>query len=103
MNLLNCGLSLALLLTCCQGEPSEGCGSHVSIQPGRNHKYHVTVADPIQGSVSRDYILHLPANFDTSNSLALPLVLDYHGWTGSADNQVDNVPWAELADTEGFL
>ena len=96
-------LILSLFLGNVSGEPSEGCGSHVSGQPGSNHKYRVTVSDPFQGSVSRDYILHIPANFDTSNTVALPLVLDYHGWTGSADDQVNSVPWAQLADTEGFL
>ena len=85
------------------GVPSEGCGSINHHHPGNNHKYHVTVEDPLQGSVTRDYILHLPATWDSSNTESLPLVLDYHGWTGSADDQVSSVPWAELADTEGFL
>ena len=53
--------------------------------------------------MTRDYILHVPANYDTSNSVAAPLLLDYHGWTGSAQFQIDNVPWTQLADTEGFI
>ena len=28
------------------------------------------------------------------------LVVDYHGWTRSADISMDLVPWAQLADTE---
>ena len=28
------------------------------------------------------------------------MVVDYHGWTRSADISMDLVPWAQLADTE---
>ena len=31
--------------------------------------------------------LHLPAQYDTSNSVAVPLLLDFHGWTGTAHDQ----------------
>ena len=48
----------------------------------------------------RDYILHLPANYDQSNTVAVPLLLDYHGWSRSADIQMDLVPWAEVADMD---
>ena len=32
--------------------------------------------------------------------IILILVVDYHGWTRSADISMDLVPWAQLADTE---
>ena len=31
--------------------------------------------------------LHLPAQYNTSNSVAVPLLLDFHGWTGTAHDQ----------------
>jgi len=89
------------------GGPSEGCGGSMSEnpQPGQNHRYSVQVSDPDQGEVRRDYILHLPANYDPSNNVAVPLLLDYHGWSRSADIQMDLVPWAEVADMDetGFI
>ena len=97
-------LFLSLLpLVSVDGAPSEGCGSINHHHPGNNHKYHVTVEDPLKGSVGRDYILHVPANFDPDNNVAVPLVLDYHWWGGSAASHISRVPWSKLADTEGFL
>lgn len=51
----------------------------------------------------RDYVVHLPASYDHSNAQATPLLLDYHGWTRSADIQMDLVPWSPLSDSEGFI
>ena len=53
----------------------------------------------------RDFVLHLPASYDPANSLATPLLLDYHGWTRSADIQMDLVPWSQVSDSEagGFI
>ena len=45
----------------------------------------------------------MPANFDPGNNVAVPLVLDYHWWGGSAASHISRVPWSKLADTEGFL
>ena len=36
--------------------------------------------------------LHLPAQYDTSNSVAVPLLLDFHGWTGTAHDQ-ESASW----------
>ena len=39
------------------------------------------------GSVTRTYRLHVPRHYDTSNLVAVPLVMDYHGWGGNAQWQ----------------
>ena len=33
------------------------------------------VSDPLMGEVTRSYLLHLPANYDTSNTAPVPLML----------------------------
>ena len=95
-------LSLLLFFSPILGVPSDGCGGNMggSPQPGHHDKYSVDVNDPDQGQVTRDYVLHVPANYDHSNNVPVPLVLDYHGWTGSADNQIQNVPWTSVADAD---
>ena len=39
----------------------------------------VKVNDPGQGLVERSYRLHVPLNYDID--VAVPLVMDFHGWT----------------------
>ena len=68
--------------------------------------FSLSVSDPGQGEVRRSYSLHLPANFLTSNTEPVPLVLDYHGWTGSASDQMSNIGlWPQVADEDeqGFI
>ena len=56
--------------------------------------------DPVQGEVTRSYILHLPASYDPANTAATPLLLDYHGYTASANLQLLLFPWRQVADRD---
>ena len=58
------------------------------------------VSDPDQGEVTRDYILHLPRNYDPSNNAAVPILLDYHGYTANALIQLALLPWSKVADMD---
>ena len=40
------------------------------------------------GIVEREYLLHLPTHYKTTNDVAISLVLDFHGWTGTAGTQL---------------
>ena len=94
-------------LTRAEALGSEGCGEAMPPLPlpGDNQRFTVLVPDPLQGEVSREFILHLPAQYDLSNSRPVPLLLDYHWWGGSASSQVSNYPWPSVADQdqEGFI
>ena len=95
------------LFVYCHGEPSLGCSAPMPIQPhpGWHHNFNITVEDPNLGEVVREYALHLPAHFDTSNTIPVPMVLDYHGWTGTSHDQMVNMPWRDVADLDdtGFI
>ena len=88
-------------------EHSPGCSTPLPDKPhpGRHHKFSLMVEDPHLGEVEREYNLHLPAHYDTSNTVPVPLVLDYHGWTGTAHDQMVNMPWRDVADLDktGFI
>ena len=56
--------------------------------------------DPVQGEVTRSYILHLPASYTPANTAATPLLLDYHGYTASANLQLLLFPWRQVADRD---
>ena len=100
-----------LLLFCfflhCKAEPSLGCSAPLPEKPhpGKHHKFNITLEDPNLGEVVREYIVHLPAYYDTSNTVPVPLVLDYHGWTGTAHDEMVNMPWRDVADMDpqGFI
>ena len=51
--------------------------------------------------MTRDYILHLPRNYDPSNNAAVPILLDYHGYTANALIQLALLPWSKVADMDG--
>jgi polyhydroxybutyrate depolymerase len=51
--------------------------------------------------LNREYILYVPADF--SGETAVPLVLNYHGYTASAIIQVAYGDFRPIADTAGFL
>ena len=65
---------------------SDGCGLQIPDQPqnGYSYRFYVDVDDPLMGIVVREYLLHLPTHYKTSNDVAVPLILDYHGWTSNA-------------------
>ena len=64
----------------------------------------MSVSDEEQGEVTRSFLLHLPANYDTTNSVSVPLVVDFHCRTCSATSQMSTA-WPEVADQdeEGFV
>ena len=115
-----CGISLlfsvSLIIVKVMAAPSPGCeaGLPEVPHPGRHHRFEVVVADPGMGEVMRSYVLHLPAHYNTHNTDPTPLMIvgdfihvetikiatqDYHGWTGTAHDQMVNMPWRDLADT----
>ena len=49
----------------------------------------------------RNYLLHVPLNFKTTEMV--PLVLVFHGGGGNAENAVRMTGFSKLADEEGFL
>ncbi len=50
---------------------------------------------------TRTYLIAVPE--DDDGSTALPLVLNFHGWAGSAEDQERNTGLAELGTARGFV
>ena len=53
------------------------------------------------GPVRRNYIIQIPKGLD--NNSPVPMVLDLHGWTGSAQSQTHQSGWKQLGNTEKFI
>jgi poly(3-hydroxybutyrate) depolymerase/6-phosphogluconolactonase (cycloisomerase 2 family) len=53
------------------------------------------------GGYSRIYDVHIPRGYD--GSTAVPLVLDFHGFTDNPTDQAGFSGWRSLADSEGFI
>ena len=102
-------LLLALASQSIAVRPSPGCGTASPNQPHPGHSHAVTLAftDPLMGAVTRDYRLHVPLHFDTSNSAPTPLLVDYHGWGGEThSHETDGHDFFQVADEDmdgGFL
>ena len=50
---------------------------------------------------SRSYILYVPESYDGSEDV--PLILNYHGYTSNADEQMQYGDFREIAKREGFI
>ena len=57
--------------------------------------------DPDHGPVQRKYLIYLPSNYEQTKDLAL--VLDFHGFTMTADEERQYSGWDILAEEEGFI
>lgn len=53
------------------------------------------------GGVERRFLLHVPASFDGTHGV--PLVIDIHGYGGTAEFQRSSSGWLAKSDEEGFL
>jgi len=95
-------LSWSTLSTCSK---SSGCGQDAppGVHPGTSVHLKVLVQDPVMGEVQRSFRLYLPLSYD--NNTPLPLVVDFHGWGGSAryqelDSQFINI---SNSDSDPFM
>lgn len=52
-------------------------------------------------NVQREYILYIPTNY--TGSSAVPLLFNFHGFTFTANNQMQYGDFRPLADAEGFI
>jgi len=59
------------------------------------------VEDPYFGLYEREYLLFLPSTY--SDSFPVPLVLDFHGWSGSAEGHIHDSLWDQVGEMEGFI
>ena len=55
----------------------------------------------VHDGIQRDYILYIPAIYD--GSADAPLVLNFHGYGSTANEQMFYGDFRDIADTEGFL
>lgn len=53
------------------------------------------------GTLQRDYILYVPANY--TGTTAVPLLFNFHGYTSNASQQMFYGDFRAIADTAGFI
>ena len=76
------------------GLPSAGCASSALAAGDTTRTVQV-------GTVSRSYVLHLPAAYDGKK--AAPLVLDFHGIGGTGTTELGSSPYPSLLDPAGVV
>jgi polyhydroxybutyrate depolymerase len=75
--------------------PTVSCPAGATLQAGDT-----TLTIDVSG-VERSFILHVPPSYD--GSTRVPLVFDFHGLGGNANNQLNRTGWDDVADEEGFI
>lgn len=55
----------------------------------------------VHESLTRDYIVYVPVNYDSTSPM--PLVLNFHGYGSNAGEQIFYGDFKPIADTAGFL
>jgi len=83
----------AASVTTAAAPPGQGCGA--AAEPG------VTVVELVSGGVDRRYRRYVPPGYDGSE--AMPVVLNFHGLAGNAEQQAALTNLEELAGTEDFI
>ena len=76
-------------------------GAPSSCTPARPHAAGDSTVNLSFGERARDYVLHVPTGY--AGDQPLPLVLDLHGFTSWATEQLERTRWGELADANGFI
>ena len=51
--------------------------------------------------MEREYLLHIPENYDSSNSH--PIVFNFHGFGGTATDHMYSADLRSISDTAGFI
>lgn len=76
---------------------SEGCGQLAPVTPGETGAFSIKV-----GELDREYRVHLPLGYDPQQPTSL--VLDIHGYTGSAaDEEINTTRFSPHADANGYV
>jgi len=107
MIILGAALLFLASLASAAPSPSSGCGTNLPAQPhpGHQHKFFLDMEDPVLGAIQRHYYVHLPTAYSMDNNVPVPLLVDFHGWGGTDHDQINSVPWKNVADAdpEGFI
>ena len=71
--------------------PSVGCGQAPPLAPGESGTFSMTAAE-----LEREYVLHLPPTYEAGRPASL--VLDFHGYTGTATGEENYTGLSRHAD-----
>lgn len=81
---------------------SSGCGTTSPLQPGSSGKMVIRVDPTVSaGATTRTYLVHVPAAYAASSSL--PVVLAFHGYSGTAAGLEAGLGLDALAEQQHFL
>ncbi|XP_023346464.1 uncharacterized protein LOC111715385 isoform X2 [Eurytemora carolleeae] len=81
---------------------SSGCGILHEGEPGAGGLWRtIQTSDPYFGGTEREYLIYIPSTYTPDNPS--PLVLDFHGWGGSADWHIKDSLWDAVGEEEGLI
>jgi polyhydroxybutyrate depolymerase len=78
-----------------------GGATTATCSPARPHAMGSSTVNLQSGGMDRSYLLHIPPGYDGTQPLAL--VLELHGYSSFASEQLTRSKWDEMADKEGFV
>ena len=87
---------LLTILSCCEKDDNKNPEEYYS-----NNNTQSIVHDIVHDGVNREYVLYIPNSYDGTSSI--PLMLNFHGFGGSASDYMQEADMRSLAEAETFI
>ena len=87
---------LLTILNCCEKDDNKNPEGYYP-----NNNAQSIVHDIVHDGVNREYVLYIPNSYDGTSSV--PLMLNFHGFGGSASDYMQEADMRSLAEAETFI
>ena len=87
---------LLTILSCCEKDDNKNPEEYYSNNNNNNNTQSI-----VHDGVNREYVLYIPNSYDGTSSV--PLLLNFHGFGGSASDYMQEADMRSLAEAETFI
>ena len=87
---------LLTILSCCEKDDNKNPEEYYSNNNNNNNTQSI-----VHDGVNREYVLYIPNSYDGTSSV--PLMLNFHGFGGSASDYIQKADMRSLAEAETFI
>ena len=92
---------IRLTMLCVLSACGDGSTPSPDAEPLTTAKTGLTRVSIVHDDVTREFLLYVPETYDPAD--ALPVVLNFHGFGGTHDGQLQTADMRELAESERFI
>lgn len=78
-----------------------GCGKEDNISNSESYYSNTNAQTLVHDGINREYVLYIPNSYDGTS--AVPLMLNFHGFGGSASDYMQDADMRSLAESDTFI